>query len=156
MGERAVNPFVEQFRKGSAPRDLRLMAARGALPLKPADLAEMLHLLLGDADSTIGQSASSSLMAMSVEDILPITRDRDTPPTLLGWVLSSREEREVREASLQNPSTPDEAVEDIIGSLGDELAELVVINQVRLLRRTSLLDALESNQQLNKDQRRRL
>ena len=40
MGDRAANPFVEQFRKGGVPRDLRLMAAQGALPLKPSDLAE--------------------------------------------------------------------------------------------------------------------
>ena len=31
MADRAVNPFVEQFRKGGVPRDLRLMAAQGAL-----------------------------------------------------------------------------------------------------------------------------
>jgi hypothetical protein len=156
MAERAVNPFVEQFRRGGVARDLRLMAAQGALPLKPADLAELLHHLLGDPDPAIGQSASATLVAMPVEEILPIGKDRDTPPALLGWVLSAREERDVREAALQNPSTPDEAVEAITPVLGEELAELVVINQVRLLRRTSLLEALEKNPQLNKDQQRRL
>jgi hypothetical protein len=156
MAERAVNPFVEQFRRGGVARDLRLMAAQGALPLKPSDLAELLHHLLGDTDPAIGQSASATLIAMPVTDILPISKDRDTPPALLGWVLSAREEREVREAALQNPSTPDEAVEGITALLGEELAELVVINQVRLLRRTSLLVALEKNTQLNKDQQRRL
>jgi hypothetical protein len=156
MAERAVNPFVEQFRKGGVARDLRLMAAQGALPLKPADLAELLHHLLSDADPAIGQSAAATLTAMPAEEIVPISRDRDTPPALLGWVLSARDEREVREAALQNPSTPDEAVEGITELLGEELAELVVINQVRLLRRTSLLEALEKNRQLNKDQQRRL
>ena len=80
MGERAVNPFVEQFRKGGVPRDLRLMAAQGALPLTPGDLAELLHHLLSDVDASIGESASTTLMAMSVEDVLPIARDRDAPP----------------------------------------------------------------------------
>jgi hypothetical protein len=156
MGERAVNPFVEQFRKGGVPRDLRLMAAQGALPLTPFDLAELLHHLLGDADAAVGQAATSTLTGMSLEDMLPIARDRDTPPGLLGWVLLARAERELREATLQNPTTPDEAVEEITPALGEELAELVVINQVRLLRRTSLLVALEGNAQLNKDQQRRL
>jgi hypothetical protein len=156
MAERAVNPFVEQFRKGGVARDLRLMAAQGALPLKPADLAELLHHLLSDPDPAVGQSATATLTAMPVEEIVPISRDRDTPPALLGWVLSAREEREIREAALQNPSTPDEAVEGITGFLGEELAELVVINQVRLLRRTSLLEVLEKNTLLNKDQQRRL
>ena len=156
MGERAANPFVEQFRRGGVARELRMMAAQGALPLKPADLVDLLHHLLGDPEPEIAQSASTTLMALPVEEILPISKDRDTPPTLLGWVLSAREEREVREAALQNPSTPDEAVEGITAFLGEELAELIVINQVRLLRRTSLLEALEKNPQLNKDQQRRL
>jgi hypothetical protein len=156
MGERAANPFVEQFRRGGVARELRLMAAQGALPLTPADLADLLHHLLGDHDPEVAQSASGTLAAMPVEEVLPIARDRDTPAPLLGWLLSAREERELREAALQNTSTPDEAVEGIAGSLGEELAELVVINQVRLLRRTSLLETLEKNPQLNKDQQRRL
>ena len=156
MAEHAVNPFVEQFRKGGVPHDLRLMAAQGALPLNPADLAELLHHLLSDVDPAIGQSASATLLAMPAEEVFPIAKDRGTPAGLLGWLLSSREEREVREAALQNPSTPDEAVEGIAPFLGEELAELVVINQVRLLRRTSLLQVLEKNTQLNKDQQRRL
>jgi hypothetical protein len=156
MAERAVNPFVEQFRKGGVPRDLRLMAAQGALPLNPADLAELLHHLLSDVDPAIGQSASATLMAIPAAEVFPIAKDRGTPPALLGWLLSAREEREVREAALQNPATPDEAVEGITAFLGEELAELVVINQVRLLRRTSLLQVLEKNTQLNKDQQRRL
>jgi hypothetical protein len=156
MADRAANPFVEQFRKGGVPRDLRLMAAQGALPLNPADLAELLHHLLSDVDPAIGQSASATLMAIPAEEVFPIAKDRGTPPALLGWLLSAREEREVREAALQNPSTPDEAVEGITAFLGEELAELVVINQVRLLRRTSLLQVLEKNTQLNKDQQRRL
>jgi hypothetical protein len=40
--------------------------------------------------------------------------------------------------------------------LPEDLAELVVINQTRLLRRTTLLEAIEANPNLNKDQQRRL
>ena len=153
---RAANPFVEQFRKGGVPRDLRMLAAQGSLPLKPSDLADLLHHLIGDGDAAVSQAASSTLRAMPAEEMLPIAKDRETPPGLLGWLLSAREEKELREAALQNPSTPDDAVEGITAFLGEELAELVVINQVRLLRRTTLLEALERNSHLNKDQQRRL
>ena len=59
-------------------------------------------------------------------------------------------------AALQNKMTPDAAIEAVVATLPESLAELVVINQVRLLRRTSLLEALETNPGLNNDQRRRL
>src|SRR4029450_918022 len=62
----------------------------------------------------------------------------------------------LREVALQNVSMSDDAIEEISPRLSMELAELVVINQVRLLRRTTLLEAIESNPNLNNDQRRRL
>jgi len=156
MGERSANPFVDQFRRGGVPRDLRLMAAQGALPLKPADFIELLHHLMKDIDDEIRATARSTLGGLPVEELRPILKDRDTPPDVLAWGFAAREEQELREVVLQNTSLPDEAIEAKVASLPEGQAELVVINQVRLLRRTSLLEALEKNPNLNKDQRRRL
>ena len=75
---------------------------------------------------------------------------------MLSWAVAHRPERELRELALQNASLPDETIEALAPSLSQELAELVVINQTRLLRRTSLLVALEGNPALSNDQRRRL
>jgi hypothetical protein len=153
---RTVNPLVEQFRKGGVPKPLRLMAAQGALPLKPVDLVELLHSLLGDADEEIRNVSSTTLGGLPAADLLPILKDKETSAPILAWALNHRSERELREAVLQNVTTPDEAIEAESPELPEELAELVVINQVRLLRRTTLLEALEANPHLNNDQRRRL
>lgn len=153
---RAVNPLVEQFRQGSVPRDLRLMAAEGALPLGPADFADLLEFLLRDVDTEIRDKAAATLAAVPTDEMSPLARDRSSAPGLLAWILANRDERELREAVLQNTNVADEAIEAQAATLPEELAELVVINQVRLLRRTTLLEALESNSNLNKDQRRRL
>jgi hypothetical protein len=153
---RAVNPLVEQFRQGRVPRDLRLMAAEGALPLGPADLADMLEFLLHDVDTEIREKASATLGAVPAGELGSLAKDRTSAPGLLAWILANREERELREAVLQNTTVSDEAIEAQAATLPEDLAELVVINQVRLLRRTSMLEALESNSNLNKDQRRRL
>jgi hypothetical protein len=153
---RVVNPLVEQFRHGRVPRDVRLMAAQGALPLKPADLADLLELLLRDVDQEIAAQAGATLLAVPADQMLALAKDQSAGPGLLGWILAQRPERELREVVLQNPTLPDEAIEAQAGSLSEELAELVVINQVRLLRRTSLLEMLEANPSLSNDQRRRL
>jgi hypothetical protein len=153
---RVSNPLIAQFRRGGIPRELRLMAAQGALPLKPEDLVELLHFLVDDEDSDVAGSAHATLVAMPAEELQPIFKDRQTLPAILGWGLSNRLERELREAVLQNPSSPDEAIEQEAGELPEDLAELVVINQVRLLRRTSLLERIEANPHLNRDQQRRL
>jgi hypothetical protein len=153
---RAVNPLVAQFQKPGVPRDLRLMAAQGALPLKPSDLLELLHTLLSDVEPQIRETAAATLTGFPAEELLPICRDRLSPPGVLAWVVTNRTERELRDATLQNVSLADEPIEALAASLPEDLAELVVINQTRLLRRTSLLEALESNPHLSNDQKRRL
>src|SRR4051812_48925375 len=154
MADRTTNPLVEQFQKGGVPRELRMMAAQGLLPLGPSDLLELLHNLTKDADADIASTATATLAAMPAAELLPLVKDRQTPPALLAWALSARRESDVLEGVLQNPSTPDAAVHEAAPRLPASLAELVVINQVRLLRSTPLLVALESNPDLNNDQRR--
>jgi hypothetical protein len=157
MGEpRPSNPLVDQFRRGGVPQDLRFMAAQGALPLKPTDLVELVHFLLEDAEEGVREAATSTLDRFPAEELLPIARDRETPPQVLSWILLHRRERETLEVVLQNTSLPDAVIEKAAAELPTELAELVVINQVRLLRSMTLLEAIESNASLNRDQKRRL
>ena len=153
---RATNPLVAQFRRGGVARDLRLMAAQGLLPLKPEDLLEMWTALVADPDEGVRGAAEASLTAFPAAELLPILKSRDTPPAVLGWAVSRRAEPELREAALQNHSLADETIEQLAGTLPQALAELVVINQQRLLRSTSLLVALEGNAGLSNDQKRRL
>jgi hypothetical protein len=153
---RATNPLVAQFRRGGVARDLRLMAAQGLLPLKPEDLLELWTELVADADESVRGAAEKSLGDFPAAELLPIVKSRDTPVGVLSWAVSKRAEPELREAALQNHSLPDETIELLAPTLPQALAELVVINQTRLLRRTSLLQALESNAGLSNDQKRRL
>ncbi len=153
---RPTNPLVEQFRRGGVARDLRLMAAQGLLPLKPEDLLELWTDLVGDPDENVRAAAEMSLGSFPAAELVPIAKSRDTPPGVLSWVVTHRREQDLREAVLQNPSLPDETIEALAPTLTQALSELVVINQTRLLRRVSLLVALESNAGLSNDQKRRL
>jgi len=153
---RPTNPLVDQFRRGGVPRDLRLMAAQGLLPLKPEDLVEMWTDLVGDPDEGVRAAADKSLSSFPAAELQPILKSRDTPAGILSWAVTHRPEQDLREVALQNTSLPDETIEALAPILPQALAELVVINQTRLLRRTSLLVALETNAGLNNDQKRRL
>jgi hypothetical protein len=153
---RATNPLVDQFRKGGVPKDLRLMAAQGALPLKPEDLLELWTDLVHDKEPEIQEAATKSMTTFPAAEFVPVLKSKETPAAVLAWAVTHRKERELREAALQNTSLSDETIESLVPELPSELAELVVINQQRLLRRTSLLEALETNPSLSNDQKRRL
>ena len=132
------------------------MAAQAALPLKSDDLLELLTDLVRDPEAEVREAAQASLAGFPGAELLPLLKHRETPPAVLAWAVTYRPERELREVALQNPSLADDAIEALAPSLSTDLAELVVINQVRLLRRTSLLEALEANPGLSNDQKRRL
>ncbi len=153
---RASNPLVDQFRRGGIPRDLRLMAAQGALPLKPADLVELFHFLLTDAEEEVRTTADKALRDFPADGALAIAKDKGTPPEVLAWLIAERTEKEVRESALQNTSSSDDDLRRLAPTLPGELAELIVINQTRLLRSTPLLEAVETNPNLSNDQKRRL
>ena len=54
---RVTNPLIEQFRRGGVPKELRLMAAQAALPLKSDDLLELLTDLVRDPEAEVREAA---------------------------------------------------------------------------------------------------
>ncbi|MBP6702131.1 MAG: hypothetical protein KBH14_10660 [Vicinamibacteria bacterium] len=156
MAEREPNPLVEQIRRGGVPLEVRMMAAEGALPLKPEDLVDLLELMHRDPLPEVATLATKTFSELSVDTLLPLVKTRDAAAIVLAWALEVRTDARILEACLQNPSTPDEAIAHQARTLPEALAELVVINQTRLLRHPPILEAIEANPSLSRDQRRRL
>ena len=59
-----LSPQAEKYARRDAPREVRLMAARGALPLPPVELATVLFALMHDDDAEIKSTARDSLEAL--------------------------------------------------------------------------------------------
>src|SRR4030095_16167258 len=93
---RATNPLVDQFRKGGVPKDLGLMAARGALPLRPEDLLELWTDRVHDKEPSVQEAATKSITTFAVAEFLPVLKSRDTPAAVLAWAATHRKERELR------------------------------------------------------------
>lgn len=145
MAEREPNPLVEQIRRGGVPLEVRMMAAEGALPLKPEDLVDLLELMHRDPLPEVATLATKTFSELSADTLLPLVKTRDAAAIVLAWALEVRTDARILEACLQNPSTPDEAIAHQARTLPEALAELVVINQTRLLRHPPILEAIEAN-----------
>ena len=156
MAERESNPLVDQIRRGGVPLDVRMMAAEGALPLKPEDLVDLLELMHRDPLAEVANLATRTFSELSIDTLLPLVKARDASIEVLAWTLEVRTDPKLLEACLQNTATTDEAIAHQAARLPESLAELVVINQTRLLRHPTLLERIESNPMLSRDQRRRL
>jgi hypothetical protein len=55
------SPLVELFRRGEAPRDVRILAARGALAPRAHEQLELLVLLSGDRDAAVAAAADQTI-----------------------------------------------------------------------------------------------
>jgi hypothetical protein len=150
------SPLVNQFKKGGISRDVRLTAASGALPLTPFDQVELLFLLTRDSDEEVGRTAQQSLLAVSPSALAAVLKDSAVAPEALAFLGENTTADEVQQAVVRNPSTPDDAIRKMVPKLSESNLEFVVVNQTRLLRHTSIIDALEASRNLGSDQLRRI
>jgi hypothetical protein len=60
-----TTPLLEMFRRGDVDRDLRLLAARGALAPRAHEQLGLLMLLVGDGDPEVAATAERTLAALS-------------------------------------------------------------------------------------------
>jgi hypothetical protein len=144
---KAKNPVVESIVRGNAPQAARLAAARGLLPLPQNELLEVLVALRQSKDAEISSAASATLDSQTKEDLVMAARAEDVVPSVLAFLATAPNgTREVREAVILNPLTPDNAIAAVASETNDpQLLELIATNQQRLVRFPDIIDAILGN-----------
>jgi hypothetical protein len=143
----STNPVVQAIVAGTAPQRAQMAAARGMLPLDQADLLEALVALRAGSDEAIARAAEETLAAQEMGALLIVASSNEAPPTVLSY-LAARPDmaRDVQEAVTLNARTPDEAIALLAGQATDgSLLELITVNQQRLIRAPSIIEAVINN-----------
>jgi len=91
------SPLIDLFRRGEAARDVRLLAAQGALTPRELDQLALLVLLSDDADAEVSTSAKATLDKLPVDPLRAFLARADVPT-------------EIREFFARRNITPDTAV----------------------------------------------
>lgn len=148
--------LVSIVRSAEAPRDLRLFAARGLLPLERDDWMRALLAVVDDTDPEISGYAAETFAQLPPDDLVrflevgsPTTDEIDalSRHSVDVWVL----ERIVR-----HRGTGDATLLRLASTVTGAPQDALVVNQVRLLRQPALIEALLANPGLADDGRRRL
>lgn len=140
------NPVVEAIISGKAPRQARLAAASGMLPLAQADLLEVLVVLRESDEAEIAAAATETLSTQDNADLLNAARATDTSPEVLSYLGGVTAAREIHEAVILNKNTPDQAIVHLAATIDDgSLLELITHNQQRLVRAPKIIDAILGN-----------
>lgn len=142
---------------GSAPQPARLAAARGLLPLPQSDLIEVLVALRQSDNAEIAEAAQTTLTSQNNEDLLIAAKADETSLSVLSYFATEANvSREVREATVLNKNTPDEAIAALARSTKDgSVLELIGINQQRMVRAPAIIAGILENPARTPDAERR-
>ncbi|HZT57805.1 MAG TPA: hypothetical protein VFA21_04180 [Pyrinomonadaceae bacterium] len=143
----STNPVVRSVVTGAAPRQARVAAARGLLPLAQDDMLEVLVALRADEDAEVSAAADETLAAQEPEALLAAASSTEAPPAVLTYLATRAGlSRETQEAVALNPRAHDDAIAALARTTADgAVLEVIAINQQRLIRAPSIIDAVISN-----------
>jgi hypothetical protein len=128
-----------------APVEVRRLAAAGALPLGPVELATVLFALVHDPDLEVKTRARESLEKLP-DAIAGTVLSADAHPALLAWLAEAWRDRADRmELLALNPATDDRTYVFLAALPHRRVVDVVANNQTRLLRHPEIVEALGDN-----------
>jgi hypothetical protein len=140
-----LSPQAEKYARRDSPVGARRMAARGALPLEPIDLATVLFALAHDPDAEVKDTARSSLEQLP-ENILQTVLAGPSHPALLSFLARVHKENEPAcEAIALNAATEDRTVAFLASLPMRRVVDIISTNQERMLRCEEIVEALGAN-----------
>jgi hypothetical protein len=82
------SPLLDFFRRGEVARDVRLLAAQGAVAPRPLEQLGILMILSSDADSEIRDTANATLQLLPPELLAAFIARSDVPTELREFFIS--------------------------------------------------------------------
>lgn len=131
------SPLIDFFRRGEVARDVRLMAAEGALAPRAHEQVALLILLSDDPDAAIAASANATLDALPVEPLQAFLARSDVPAQMREFFASrgvSAGDEAATEVGPLLDSDESPASEDV----GDEAADQQNLSALSIVERMKL------------------
>lgn len=154
MAAESSSPLVAQVLAGDN-RELRILAARGLLPLAVDELVPLQVRLAQDPDPEVAGRAVAMLKITEPRHLANFVA-AEAGPAELAFVAAEIEHPAVLEALLRRRDVPRYLLVDIASRLPPALQEILILRQDAIVEEPSILDALEVNPQLEYNVRRRI
>lgn len=136
---------AEKYASQDAPLEARRMAARGALPLEPIELATVLFILANDPDAEVKQAARGSLENLP-DHVISVVLAGQTHPALLSLLAQIHKESEVScEVLALNAATDDRTIAFLATLPHPRVVDIISQNQERMMRHEEIVEALGAN-----------
>src|SRR5712664_1912812 len=148
---------MEDLRHGRATRERKLAVCAGGAHLAPADRAELLAVLAGDADEMVSERAQEAILSQPIESFVEAIRREHVLPTLLSYAAKHLADKPgVCDAMVQNKNCPAEYLVPVVRHLSAIGIQSLMEELDRVSESPALAAALEHSTSLTVDQKNQL
>ncbi len=151
-----VEDLVSLLRSRRAPIEVRRFAARGVLPLDASDQLRALLIVVDDPDPAVAAAARATLGEMPPDTIALFLAGPEASEAELAAAARVTDDGAVLERVVRHRNVSDATLAALARTVTGTPQEALIVNQARLLRNPSLIDALFENPGLSADGRRML
>lgn len=135
---------LQRFCNTAGPLPARMMAAKGLVPVKGHDQITMLAQLSADPEEQVRNTALEALQKLP-EGVLQSACEAPLLPAVLHLLGRTFKQEELLGRLVANHASADATVEDIARGCSEALAERIAVNENRLLRAPTIIEALYKN-----------
>lgn len=135
---------------GQVPRQVRLFAAQGLLPVSREDLFRLQSLLSADPDPELSAAATQSLQSEDVQTLVEwIQHQPGLDPVVLDLLSRIRHEDPMWAAIAVHDGTSNETLRVLARHGSPLVQDIIITNQTRLLGHLELLEDLRANSRVS-------
>ena len=141
-----VNRLSAAAQRALGPGPGRMMAARGLLPLAPADQVAVLYQLSLDPDAKIADSAKKSAAELPDSILAGALNIQTLDPRVLDFFARIAADKPVAfDSFVQNTAVADETIAMLSSKVGAREIDRIAANEQRLLRHPQIIGAMYLN-----------
>lgn len=131
--------------EGLVPRQVRLFAAQGLLPISRDELLRLQVMLSSDPDDELAQIAKDSVSAVEESAIVEWLRGYALEPMVLDLLTRLREEDDVWIEVARHADVSDETLRVLAKNGNSVVQDIIITNQVRIFGCLEILEDLRNN-----------
>jgi hypothetical protein len=148
---------IDDLRHGRATRERKIAVCAGGAHLAPADRAEVLAVLAGDADEMVAARAQDAILSQPVESFVEAIRREQALPALLSYAAKNLADKPgVCDAMVQNKNCPAEYLVPVARHLSTIAVQSLMEELDRVSESPALASALEQSSSLTINQKNQL
>jgi hypothetical protein len=140
---------------GTADRRILEFAARGFVPLSPAELVRAVASVVAARDPELCPLAEETFRTFDPETLAKAVKSPGVLGVELDVIARRTSEPHVLEPLIRSRAVPDETLAWLADRISPDLQDILITNQVRLLASPQIVERLFENPHLSADIRRR-